>query len=623
MPKATLPAQSPEKMIELGSFRGADFSSGTGDVDPSRSPDCLNMTLDGGGRPVKRLGYERVATAPGGGRVNGVHTLVRRESLPTGDANVEYVLVHAGTSLYRLDAATGGMTLLLSGMADARSAAFQLSGKLWILDGKKLRSFDGAAMDTAENQAYVPTTGIGLKPLGGGEMYEDWNLLSQDAINLFSGTADAREYQLNTTRVDSVVKCEVMTTSGGWITLPASAYSLAGPAGTVTFHDPPGKPPLPGEDNVRITFRKSGAKKAYFIDQCTLGILWGVGGNNRMVLSGNPDYPNRDFMSALPYVDGVPSPTYFPDTGYALAGADSSRIVGYARMGEELAVLKEENGQDATIFIRKGVLTAEYEVLPSMMEGIAGVGAVSPWAMCDLRDDPLFLSKQGVFGLVTNDVTAKRAAQLRSELVSKKLCAEPNLEEAVAIEFEGRLYLGVNGHVYVADALQRDFIGRSAEQPQYEWMYWEGVPARVWFRQGGALWFGTADGKLMRFFREHESESYYDDGRPITARWTTPELVLGSGTRYKTLRRVYVRLSPCARSGADVFVKEGGAWVLCGSGEADMAAPDAGEGEGMLAVRLKKRGVVAAQVRMENAVGGEAMGLTGVTLYFDVRGRVK
>jgi len=637
MPKATLPASAPEMRMELSSFRGVDFSSSQGDVDPSRSPDCLNMMLDRGGRPVKRLGYEHMATAPGGARINGVHTLVRREEEETGSVTIEYVLVHAGTALYVLDVETGGMEELFTGMADARSSSFQLGNELWLLDGKALRSFDGSAMGTAEARAYVPRTGIGIPPEGGGEPYEDWNLLSNKAINLFSGTADAKVYQLNSVRIDGIEECAVMKTDGSWEVLPPTDYSANLLTGKVTFVTPPGKAPVPGEDNVRITFRIEGAMHAERINKCTVGILWGIGGNNRLVLSGNPDFPNMDFTSELP-AGGEPSPTYFPDTGYALAGGDASRVMGYARMGEDLALLKEENGQDATIYIRKGtfaegILSKGYDAVFTLKEGIAGVGAVSPYCMCDLRDDPLFLSAQGVFGLATNEVTSKRAAQLRSELVNKRLCAEPGLEEAVAIEFESKMYLAVNGHVYVADASQRDYVGRGSEQAQYEWCYWDNIPARVWFRQGGRLWFGTADGKLMRFFNVHEGRSYYDDGAPIRARWTTPELSMGAYSLYKTLNRVYVKLTPYARSGVEVYLKNDGGFDLEGRHTADLFSLadidfrrftfSTDTDVGVVVTRLKRRRLVTVQVKLENSTGGEAFGLTGITLYFDLKTKVK
>ena len=81
----------------------------------------------------------------------------------------------------------------------------------------------------------------------------------------------------------------------------------------------------------------------------------------------------------------------------------------------------------------------------------------------------MYLSKQGVFAITTNAVTAQQYAQARSELINKKLCREPKLEEAVAVEYQGYLYIAVNGHVYVADAAQRNYKGKNAEQYQYEW----------------------------------------------------------------------------------------------------------------------------------------------------------
>ncbi len=81
----------------------------------------------------------------------------------------------------------------------------------------------------------------------------------------------------------------------------------------------------------------------------------GTGGYNRLFVAGNPDYVNQDFVSD--FTDGTQAlPTYFPENMYAQIGQDNTKIIGYLRSGNELAILKEDNEQDATVFLRSATL---------------------------------------------------------------------------------------------------------------------------------------------------------------------------------------------------------------------------------------------------------------------------
>lgn len=659
MPKAMMRGGSNTKRIAIERYRGVDFSQNPGEVDISRSPDALNMIADQGGRPVKRMGYEMIAKTPGKKRINGIHRLVQK----TG----ETLLLHAGETLYVFDpdakaakvldfsdidfnnftfnddpfdpTTREGMTPLYEGMADGRSQAFQMEGKLWIVDGKKLLCYDGSTVRAAEDMAYVPTTCIGAPPQGGGKKFEDRNLLSDLAINSFFVSEDNKyqtEFQLDTKDYTRVLKVERLTASGTWeehkfIHSTWEQRRL----GTLTLFSAPGASPISGEDNVRITFEKKIKDGKEKINRCKVGILWGIGGNNRIFLTGNSEFVNLDFGSEISTPER-PAPTYFPENGYATVGQDNSRVMGYLRMGETLAVLKEGNDQDATAYIRSGVLKevdGTLEVMFSLKEGIAGVGAISPYCMNELRDDPLYLSQNGVFALSSNAVTSERCAQPRSETINKMLCMEENLHEAVAVEFEGYWYLCVNGHVYVADSSQRTYRGKTGDQYQYEWYFFDNIPARVFFKHKGKLWFGTERGEIFRFYTKRHSLSYNDNGAPIRAYWTTPELQFDSYSVYKTIRRIYSKLTPYARSSVRVWLKEDGGFKLVDEKNVDVF--DFGDinfnrftfnlnrDVGVIATKVKSKRIVTTQIRLENKRHNEAFGITSITVYYDAKNKVK
>ncbi|MEG0784759.1 MAG: hypothetical protein RR389_04970 [Christensenella sp.] len=618
---ANLPRSVATKTMNFSQFKGVDFESELGAVSTSRSPDSINMISDQSGRPVKRFGYEKLIQL--NARINGIFRLVKKEAVSR--------VIHSGTKLY-LWKGDNTLAELYDGMNDARSTAFQMDSRLWILDGKKLLCYDGNTAVSAESIAYVPTSTIGALPAGGGTMKDQFNMLTPLRTNSFCANASATVYQLDARDIIGVEKCEKLNANGTWT---AISYANADNAnGKVTFTSAIGETPLRGEDNLKITYRKK--NDASIINKCTTGVLWGLGGFNRLFVTGNPDYPNRDFVSD--FTEGTLGlPTYFPENMYSLVGQDNTRIMGYLYSGEKLAILKEENGQDATVFLRTASMKSDDKggdtISFPIKTGIAGVGAVSAHCMKNLRDDHMFLSRQGMFAISTNSITSEQYAQARSELINKKLCREAGISNAVATEHDGYLYVAVNSHVYVADAAQKNYKGKGAEQYQYEWYYWENVPVRCWFEDGGRLLFGTEDGRVMRFFNQKLSSSYNDDGAAILARWTTPEVSFDGYTRYKTLKCIYTKLNPYARSSVRIYLKDAGAFVSADEKQADVFRFEdldfnrftfnTDTDVNVIFTKIKLKKVVTTQLKFENNVKNEAFGLYGATVYYDIKSKVK
>ncbi len=177
-------------------------------------------------------------------------------------------------------------------------------------------------------------------------------------------------------------------------------------------------------------------------------MVWGAGGaSDRIVAAGNPAYPNRDFICA--FGDG----TYWPDTGYAVIGTSETAILGYRRLGEYLAVIKEDNGQDSTVFLRAGKLDDSGEAVFPVKPCLAGAGAVTRFGFGNIGDEQLILTGAGVYALTTNSLTAERIAQNRSYRVDPRLLRE-DLREASACSWNGAFLIFVGGRVYGLDGRQ-------------------------------------------------------------------------------------------------------------------------------------------------------------------------
>lgn len=518
-------------------FRGVDFSTDPTLVNDSRSPMCQNLISDLAGFPEKRIGWRTLHNL--GATIHGLFYAV----FASGAGKC---IAHSGTKLYTFT--DDAWIQVYSGMNNGRSTAFSHGGKLYILDGANYlvaeESGDSITVSSVSQHAFVPTTVIGAPATGGGTPFEAVNMLTGKRINSMIGDGTSTVFQLDSDNIDSVdsVKIDGVETT---------AYTVDLTQGTVTFDTAPAVSPAGGGiDNVVIEFTKNVAGYSDRIAHCTIAASYGYNNDNRFFLSGNPEYQNWDWQS------GLDDPTYFPDTGYTKVGADTSAIMGYIKQYDAMTIVKKSNEQDAELFLRTATFADDGTVIFPVKQGAKGIGAVSMMAFSTLRDDPLFLSNEGVFAIASSSVNQERVLQDRSFYVNSRLTKEQGLENAVSVVWNGYYILCLNGHCYVADSRQR--TGDSTtEQYSYEWYYWTNIPAIVFLEIDGALYFGTADGRVCKFNTDISGVTRYnDDGEAIVARWATKYDTFGTFTRRKTLvkKGSGVMIKPYSRSSIKIYV---------------------------------------------------------------------
>lgn len=522
-------------------FRGVDFSTDPALVDDTHSPWAPNMVSDVGGMPEKRPGWRTLQQFEG--RVNGVFSAEFNDT--------RHFLAHAGTTLYRWYPDDTEPDTLAENLPDARSIAVYMGGRLWIFTGRKLLCYDGETCAPASDSAYVPLTVISADPSGGGTAHEAVNLLTGKQRVGFLADGTSTVYHLPCMEIESVDKVEV---NGAEL---SSGYTADLTAGTVTFSSAPSAPDAGAEDNVFITFTKTTTGNAARIDGCTTAIVWGASGSSdRIVAAGNAAYPNLDFTCG--YDNGF----YWPDIGYAVVGTAETAILGYCRLGEYLAVVKEDNGQDSSIFLRSGVVDADGKTQFFVKPCLSGTGAITRFGFGHIGDEQLILTGGGVCALTTNSLTAERIVQNRSARVDPKLLRE-DLREAVTCSYRDAYLIFAGGHVYGLDGRQpKSYPNRNDTAFLYECFYWENVPARcvahVSDNGTETLYFGTADGRVCRFNTDVADESRYnDDGAAIEAVWATKSDDDGDSTAIKELlaRGNAVTLKPYARSSTKILLR--------------------------------------------------------------------
>ena len=242
-------------------------------------------------------------------------------------------------------------------------------------------------------------------------------------------------------------------------------------------------------------------------------------------------------------------------------GAGGSAIMGYRAVGSAQAIIKAESRQDASVYLRTAAKLEE-ETVFSLRQGVSGQGAIAKRAFANILDDPLFLTRNGVYAITSNLVTEERTLAGRSRFLDPRLTREQNLEQAVGCGWNGMYLLSMtDGNVYLLDGKQNKVYLENSitgANYNYEAYHWTDLPATVWMPDGENLFFGTADGRLCRLNTDIQSvEKYNDDGAPVKAARATRVEFCGDFLRYKTMvkKGSGLLLQPYSRASVRVYVR--------------------------------------------------------------------
>ena len=535
-----IPTETKKYYYEIEEFKGVDFTSSPLQVDKRRSTNVKNI-INNNGYNESRNGYEVLNKI--GIRINGVWNI----DTDKGDL----FLIHSGTKLYQCNSDFGESVVILTGMNDSISKGVYFNEYLLIFDGVRtvvFSKFDGINYQAKflDTCGYIPTTSIARDRNGGGTAYEQENLISPYQVNMFLtenieiGLDDdgnpiyevQNKFQLSETNIESVELVQKLTENADWENIE---YTLDKETGIITCN--PGLSPVKGSDNLKVIFKKTKIGNSDKINKCTIVTLYGYeGNNNRIFATGNPELSNYDYWCEQD------NPLYWPDENFAKIGIEP--IINYQKLSDgSLAIQKNHSDTDNTVYYRDYNLLNEVEVFP-LKDGAKNIGCISKYANANLLNDPLTLTEQGVFALVSSGIGNEKYAMQRSYYVNGKLLKEPNLENAIGIAVDGKYYIGINNHVYIADSRYLSYPKHAkTEQYQYEWWYWENIPARIFFSWNNKLYFGTNKGEICSF-----TDEYLDNGVPIDAYWETPFLNLDSDRYAKTIKRVDLFLNPGVKS---------------------------------------------------------------------------
>jgi hypothetical protein len=554
------------KQYRLNGFRGVDFTSSPLNVAEQRSPDAKNWVYEHG-RPTKRYGWKQMAYVAGNS-VNGIYEYDDDKLLVFAGTKV-YTVALSDTGVgYTTTAVTiTGLTIknhrvqffkqderiFIVGSGDF--LVWHKPAATWVLE----RVFDNAI-------TYIPTTTISIDYEGyGGESLkaalERPNLMTQWRINTARGVDEvptARTYILDgvvDTSIDAATDVIAYVTidydDGGVgdtqellgyydsaedrIDLRESyeavtSYGYITEDGTMVLETDTS--PMTASDNITVKFRGSNndeygsAGVSNHLRTSAFGTLFGVDGvTTQLFMAGH--VKAIGFSSTMKNVDFYSYPldfTYWPDNFTRTVG--NSAITGYHRIGDgSLVIFKEKSYAEAAIFLRTGTLETEAdedyfnaEIVYSEKAGYASDYLVSRHTIDTIGGDPVYLTADGLRGIVLSEnvATDERFARRRSFFVDEKLktySTAPGYTEvgsyddggAIGFTYKGKYYLAVDDVCFVADSAMT--VGENSSF-EYEWQFWDNIPARVFTEIQDELWFGTDDGRLCKFDVRYTDDTF-------------------------------------------------------------------------------------------------------------------
>ena len=585
----TVPEGAPTKTIVYTDLLGVDFSQDASLVDRQHSPDMLNMISDEGGSPVKRKGWEVLIDLDA--EIVGLHHFESGE--------YEYYLV-----VYKAEIEGRWWYFVAQYFPETRTMG---EGHIFA-DAKPTYGFffdnnyylanpvagDGSFTICAPNDGTVtfstaepkiPTVLISRNPsTGGGVAYENINLLTPYRTEQFADPAGtAKNFLLGSSGQAYLGKLEYLDSDGTWKTDNTATITQSNNRYWCSITTAHPFYASTGADNIRVTYYASEASAAQKrIPRCTNYAFYSHGGLDQIFVTGNPNYPNYIWYSN--YGD----PTYFPDLNYIIAGSAGTKCKGFLNVDDNLAVIKETSDQDSSVFFisetsittktvstntsngSESETTAEYAY--KIKRASTKIGAVSNRCFGTLQDEPLYLSENGVQGLVSMNSTTEKVVRNRSKHVDRKLLAEPNLENAISCVCNGYYYIFINDHVYILDSRHASSDKRGNTNYAYEAYYWENVPAKCVSATGKTIYFGTADGKICRFKKtgkmsDYSDGSHYDEtqqtqvgGVAIHARYVTRNDDDNAPQYFKTMMKKgsMCTVAPYFKSSVDVYIMADG-----------------------------------------------------------------
>lgn len=550
-------ADTGDKIIRVYSdFRGVDYRGD--ECALNRSPDALNVWRD----------YNDLT---------GIKTRPALKRICSSKTNIKNMKWH-GDKLYYYSGKGSYHYVLLNPdgsydhtaddlfYAGDHGVFFEFQGSLYIMGSNKLFKIEG----DGPTDPYIPTTSTSSKPNGEGrQTYQDVNMLTPYRINTFIADGDedgggSYIYYLDTKNISTDYEPQVeldgkpiyqgKTLFKTYNISPVkiayyysdvdngdlSDYMVVNFSfGEITIHKdgkPLQKPNTDGQDNVSIKFKKTvtdekgGDANKRKILGCTIVQEF----DNRIFLSGNPDYPNLVFHSSLN------NPMYFSDLDVYEDGKDDGYIRAMVSGNDALWVFRNTDKGNGVYYHTASFDSTYGKVYPSVHSNIS-LGCVG--GAINFLDDVVFFSRQGMES-ISQSITTEQFAKHKSSLVDRVMANKDGYEDMVFAEWEGYLLVFIGTDVFLADS--RAVMANEGHY-EYEWYHWNLGKYKINCTavKDGKLYLGTDGENVYDVVEGHiycldingDKDSHADGEVAIESYWTTPKDKFASSNKLKTTNK--------------------------------------------------------------------------------------
>ncbi len=192
--------------------------------------------------------------------------------------------------------------------------------------------------------------------------------------------------------------------------------------------------------------------------------------DGRIFLAGNPSLPNTIFYSARgKSTEDIP--LYFGAFNYFVDGIGGYPTSSMLAVRDSLAVFKSGDDGTGSIFYHTPTDTDDDYIPKIYPVGYihSGIGAVG--GSISFFDDPIFLTKSGVYALTKKAINYERSIACRSHNVNAELLTS-DLSGVVFTEWLGYLVVGAGERAYLADSRATFTEDGNTE---YEWFTMRGL----------------------------------------------------------------------------------------------------------------------------------------------------
>lgn len=334
---------------------------------------------------------------------------------------------------------------------------FVFNKMLYFLSEDIYLQYDGD--ECKEVEPYIPDILIVSKPDGtGGEVTDyNYNSLGSGFRVGFNGDGSSTVYHLPKQKDDdgNVIPMDetpvkVLIGDTEWVEGTGNHFTVNRTDYTVTF----ASAPAVGTDNVFITAYVTNPKYRENIMKCKYAASYGGNNNSHLFLAGNG--------KSTYYYSDVFDASYFPEMNYATIGSTEDDITGFGLQYNVLIIFKPTELFSVSYSFSKDTNNVERMLLISQ--------PVNNEIGCDMPKTIEYIdnrltwgnSTYGICTLCSTAILDERNVRVVSRNINggereNGLLAEPNLADAIALDYDGKYLVFTGRTVYMWDYTNAPF----------------------------------------------------------------------------------------------------------------------------------------------------------------------